>query len=208
MRQVILGNIGKKVVFLMSKVTRIGVITEDVTDYEAIRVLIKRIASVDGVGFKQKNGGGCSKIMNKCVGWATDLKRSKCDMLIVVHDLDDKDHDSLLRKLNEKLSVSPISNYYACIPIQELEAWFLGDPEGIKKAYGLSRSPKVKGFPEDIESPKEYLRDQIYSCSNKEIDYITIHNKLIAESVELSELRKRCPSFQKFSDFILSQKYA
>lgn len=185
-----------------SKISGIGVIVEDRTDFDAIRILICKTVSVDGVAFKSKVGNGCSKIKSKCVAWSRDLSNRKCNILIVVHDLDRNDYTVLHNDLSKKLSTGAIENHFIAIPVEELEAWFAADPAGIKQALNLAREPKFKGNPETIQSPKEKLRDEIFRCSNKEIAYQTSMNPRIAESVDTAVIATKCPSFKSFVAYL------
>jgi len=200
-------SIGKKATFSMSRVSRIGVIAEDTTDYHAIRILTQRIIGAHQIGFRSKNANGCTKIRSKSATWAIDLKRRGCDMLLIVHDQDDRNYDDLKAELNTKLKSSPIPNYYVCIPVEEIEAWFLADGAAVKKALGLKRAPKIKGFPETIKSPKEFLHSQIAHCSDNEIYFSPAQNQLIAEHVNIDTLISRCPSFRDFHTFVSSHDY-
>ncbi|MDB5162718.1 MAG: hypothetical protein JWN28_325 [Candidatus Saccharibacteria bacterium] len=180
----------------------IGIISEDSTDFETIRILISKIVDTDGIGFKSKVGNGCAKIRSKCVAWAQDLKNRKCDILIVVHDLDRNDHKKLKAELTSKLSLSAIRNNLVCIPVEEIEAWLIADPIGIKTSLGLKRIPRFSGNPETITSPKEKLREAIFQCSGKEIFYQTSINPRIAGSIDISLVYNKCPSFKEFYDYI------
>jgi hypothetical protein len=189
-----------------NKPAHFGIISEDPTDFETIRILVSKIIDTTGVGFKSKVGNGCAKISSKCTVWAEDLSNRKCDVLIVVHDLDRKNYDELKNDLQSKLASSAIKDHLVSIPIEELEAWLLADPEGIKSGLRLKRVPKFSGTPETINSPKEKLRDAIFSCSNKEIYYQTSMNPRIAESIDVTKIYAKCPSFKEFYDFVKSHE--
>ena len=112
----------------MSKVSAIALITEDETDYWPVRIIIERILDRNNLTFKPKFGGGSGKLVGKCLAWSRELSVKGCNLLIIVHDLDRNDAKALEDNLKTKLTNSPISNRYICIPIEELEAWFLADP--------------------------------------------------------------------------------
>lgn len=84
-----------------------------------------------------------------------------------------------------------------------MEAWLLSDPGAIKSAMKLRKTPNIKGLPENINSPKEYLGEVIRVASNGEIIYInTAHNEKIAQMLSVERAKTRCPSFVPFHDFI------
>lgn len=190
-----------------NKISKIGIICEESTDFEALKVLILKVINTKKVGFKSKIGNGCTKIRSKCVPWAQDLKNRKCDLLIVVHDLDRKNYKELYEEIDKKLSNSTFARYILSIPVEELEAWIIADPSGIKTALKLKRLPKFKGLPETVASPKEKLRDSIFQCSGKEINYQTSMNARITQSVDIEQLLQKCPSFEKFYNQLKNQEY-
>jgi hypothetical protein len=112
----------------------------------------------------------------------------------------------LNKRIKNALEPSVINTYFICIPVQELEAWFLSDPEAIKIAMNIRKVPKVVGPPEYINSPKEYLGEIIYNASGKEKIYInTEHNEKISGALSIDKAKKRCPSFTPFYSFV--EKY-
>lgn len=192
---------GKRTVSRSNNAMRIGIISEDNTDFESLKVVISKLIDIDGVGFRSKVGN-CTRIRNKCVAMAADLNNKKCDVLIVVIDQDRNDYNALKREVTNKLSSSTIARRLVAVPVEELEAWFIADPEGIKKSLGLKRKPNFSGLPESISSPKEKLRDQVFACSGNEIFYQTALNKRIASEIDYSKVYSKCPSFVEFSDFV------
>ncbi|MGD0331337.1 MAG: DUF4276 family protein [Nitrososphaeria archaeon] len=188
---------------MVKKTPKVGVIAEDESDVESITVLIHRIANNDRIGVKGRVGRGCGKLRRKCHAWAKELSQGGCSLLILVHDLDNNDLRDLRKEIGDNLNPCPITIYLICIPIQELEAWLLSDPEAIKTAMHLKRTPNVKGPPETINSPKEHLADLIDRASDKEKIYMnTKHNYQIAASISIDLTRHKCNSFVPFYDFV------
>jgi hypothetical protein len=181
----------------------IGVIAEDDSDVESVKVLVHRIANNPNIGIKKSVGKGCGKIKRKCFGWSGDLKRRGCSLLILIHDRDTNNLNDLKTKIHNALNPCPIRIFLICIPIQELEAWLLSDPKGIQTALHMKKPPKVKGLPETINSPKERLGELIRIASQGEIEYInTEHNPKIAEKISINLVKEKCPSFKPFYDFV------
>lgn len=192
----------------MSKVTCIGIIAEDNSDFETAKILIKRILNKDNLCFKKAVGNGCGKLKRKALDYVIDLKRRGCDMVILIHDLDRNDHRDLYEELMNKIENAPLDKKLICIPIEEMEAWFLGDPDGIKATFNLTRRPRFNGRPETISSPKETLGEQIYLCSNKSTIFLnTKHNQKIAERICLETVKQRCPSFKQLHTFVTAYEY-
>lgn len=204
------GIIGKRAVLnKMSKIKCIGIIAEDDSDFESSKILIKKIVRKDNLPFKKMVTHGCGPLKKKAFEHARTLKNRGCDLLILLHDLDRNEIKKLESELQNKLKSNPFfSNYFICIPIEEIEAWFLSDPEGIKKALALNRVPKVKGMPETIHSPKEKLGEYINICSNHNKIYLnTKHNQIIAGKVSIDLIKNKCISFKKLYTFLSNQKF-
>lgn len=187
----------------MSKIKGIGIIAEDSSDYESSKAIIKRIINKKNITFKKAIGNGCGKLRRKALDYAVDLKKRGCNLIIVIHDLDRNDLNILRTELEKIVDGCSKIEKFVCIPVEELEAWFLSDPAGLKDALKLKRVPSIKRPPETITSPKEFLRDLIFSCSDKEKIYInTKHNELISQSISLELMKQKCPSFQLLFDYV------
>jgi len=184
---------------------KIGIIAEDESDFLTIKTLIGRIAKKTSISTEKRIGKGCGKYISKCSKWANELSIQKCSILIMVHDLDTNDITELYENLNKALSPYYIKKYLISIPVQELEAWLLADPEGIKKALKLKKTIKVRSNPEYIVDPKEFLWDAVLKASESRKGYIdTTHNKMISEKISLDLIRSKCNSFVPFYEFVLN----
>lgn len=180
----------------------IGIIAEDISDVNTVKVLIQRIANKN-VSEKHHLGYGSGKILSKCSGWAKSLYQRNCGVLIVIHDSDTNPAQEIYNNIQKKLATCLFNKYLICIPIQELEAWLLSDPAGIKKAMNLENMPTIKGNPEDINSPKEYLERLVWTVSLRTKIYInTKHNEKIVSQISLDKVYKKCKAFQPFHKFI------
>ncbi len=190
----------------MSKIPkRVGLIAEDESDIEALKELIKRITGKPNIGFKHFVGRGCGKIKRKADDWAKQLKSRGCKVLIVIHDLDKNNHEELYKLIHDNLHPFVINDTLINIPIEEMEAWFLSDEKGLKKALNLKKSTRVFHHPETIISPKEMLGREIEKASNDTKIYLnTKHNTIIARSIDIDIVKAKCNSFKKLHDFAIA----
>lgn len=180
----------------------VGIIAEDDSDVEAARIMMRRIAKSDRIGVKRFVGKGCGRLRRKCGVWAANLRDRGCGLLIVIHDLDRRGISQVRREIEDALAPCPIDNYLICIPVEEMEAWWLADPLAIRKALGLDRTPQVKGHPEAIPSPKERIGVLVRTCSRKRKIFVnTEHNAAIASELDFDKAKK-CKSFVPFFEFV------
>jgi hypothetical protein len=180
----------------------VGVIAEDISDVDVVKVIIKKIAHKK-FGIKYFVGHGCGRLRNKGRAWAQALKERGCQLLVLIHDLDANRVDQLLSAIRQALDPSPIEEHVIVIPVRELEAWLLADHKAIEKTFKFKKTLKKIANPEAIQHPKEYLRDLISQRSERRIIYVnTAHNEKIAENCAISSL-ERCASFKPLEDFIV-----
>jgi len=207
--KVIWGITGEKAASRMSSVHTIAIICEDDSDFKSLKVIIQSITGKTNLSFKKKSAGGCGMIKRKALAWSEEFHRKGCDLLLIIHDRDRNDYNKLEEQLRSIMKTSSFKNRYICIPVEELEAWFLSDPQALKDALNLDRLPKIAGLPETIDSPKEYIQNQAASCSQNKVMYInTIHNEKIAKLISIDQMLRRAPTFKLFHDYIDSYSYS
>jgi hypothetical protein len=181
---------------------RVGIIAEDDSDVESAKVLLHRIAGRTNIGVKRFIGKGCGRVRRKCRSWALALHTKGCKYLILIHDKDRNNLEELKKDLSEAIAPSPITLHLICIPVEEIEAWWLADPAALKTAFNLRKLPKIKGHPQSISSPKELIGRLIGKYSQARVLYLnTKHNAKIAGHVNFKKL-KSCDSFVPFYDFV------
>lgn len=191
----------------MSAIKTIGIIAEDNSDFDTIKTIINKITKKN-LKYKKNIGNGCGKIKRKCRDYVDDLHRRECDLVLLFHDLDRNNFDELYRALNDEIKDCNILKKFICIPVEEIEAWFLSDINAIKKTFKIRKDFKIKGQPETIPSPKEFLQKIVYKNSNKEFIYNNVkHNIKIAENLNLELVSKSCNSYNQLESFLKLQKY-
>lgn len=189
------------------KIKKIGLAVEDESDFETVRILINRVILKEWIGFKKTLWNGCGRLHRKATDFARTLVSRWCNLIIIVHDRDDNDLDKLREELQASLDKAYHTNF-VCIPIEEIEAWFLSDTNALKVVFGLTKEPKIPWSVENINSPKEKLGECVHSCSGGSKIYInTKHNPLIAARIDINKIYNKCSSFKEFFDFLRAQKY-
>ena len=185
------------------KIKAIGLIVEDNSDFTSLKIILSRLIGKDNFTFKKAVGNGCGKMKKKALSYANILHRKGCDLVIITHDLDRNNLQDLRKELSTIMNKSNSKNKFVCIPNEEIEAWFLRDPEGIRDTFELNRIPNIKGNPEIINSPKEKLEDYVYQCSEKSKIYLnTKHNDILSTNLNLEKISKRCNSFKELKTYI------
>ncbi len=179
---------------------KIGIIAEEDNDVEVLYELTCKITAENTFSFKKFLGHGCGPIQKKCAAWAENLMRRGCTLLVVIHDLDDRNKATLFSDLNRQVQSVTFEAHLILIPVLELESWLLTDGQALKNIFKMSKTPNLPGQPETIMDPKKHLKDIVWKMAKKR--YInTIHNKKIAKEITLPALNK-CPSFQPYPAFI------
>jgi hypothetical protein len=89
--------------------------------------------------------------------------QSDTDRVVVLIDLDDQDCLDLKKRLKKLLKVcDPAPTALFRIAIEETEAFFLGDPHAVKKAFPHAKVGKIRKYKQDsICDTWELLRDVI-----------------------------------------------
>lgn len=184
-------------------VIRIGLIAEDGSDVEVLKILAKKVLG-KSVSLSYFVGKGCGPLKRKTPGWCKALWLKGCKHVLLVHDLDQNEKSSLRQNLERILQPAPQSFKAVVIPTEELEAWLLSDTGAISRALNIQKVMREIHHPERISSPKEYMGELIRKSSNGKKIYVnTVHNPLIADQLDVSKIVKKCPSFSTFNAFLL-----
>ena len=183
-----------------TKATQIGVIAEEINDVEVIYEITCKIIKEEDFAFKRFVGHGCGKVRRKCRAWARILVERGCSHIVVVHDLDDREEETLRCELEEKIADLQFIYAVVLIPVREMEAWLLSDRQALKTVFNMRRLPRLPKWPETITNPKKFLADVVRN--NSKSQYLnTIHNRRIARSISISNL-DRCASFLRYPEFL------
>ena len=181
--------------------TKVGLIAEDLSDVEVLKLLVKKLTTKT-ISFAHFVGKGCGPLKRKTPAWCKNLQQKGCTKIVLVHDLDKHDESELRVKLESIMNQSTTLKQLVAIPVEELEAWLLSDASAISSALSMPKPLKPIHHPETIASPKEYIRDIVWKLSNRKKQYVnSVHNRLIADLIDVNLIDKKCPSFNGFAKF-------
>lgn len=180
---------------------KVGVIAEEKNDIEVLYELTCKLIKENSFSFSHFVGHGCGKLRRKCGAWAQNLMERGCTLLVVIHDLDTRNESELRASLEGHIKGLAFKHSVILIPIEEIEAWLLSDPNAIKTVFKMRKVPPVPSHPERIRDPKEFLTNLV--DRNSKSHYLnTIHNRKIAAELVIGSL-KRCPSFSRYPAFLV-----
>lgn len=179
---------------------RFGVLAEDETDANVLKVIIRRTLGAH-VPVKAHAGRGCATLRNKAESWIDQLTVRGFREIIVLHDRDSRDEGELRRQL-EAIAVPREIDRHICIPVEELEAWFWADPKVIQKIGRGSGSARSE--PHRLPNPKEAL-ERLSRDVRGRPRYTTQENEALAEVLNMKLCASRCPSFQSLLHFLIQR---
>jgi hypothetical protein len=179
-----------------------GVLGEDPSDVEMVRVLIRRIADNKAVRVSIKGYEGCAQMLRKGATQLVLFRELGCKWFIVVYDADGPEWQPRYREVLDRIvKPSGVQAFAIIIPVQEIEAWVLADVECASRIFTGWRPDSVPN-PENITNPKEYL-ERLSRASDRRPRYAhATHNPRIAEYLDLAKVARKCISFAKLVQFV------
>lgn len=181
----------------------IGILAEDATDGETVKILIQRLRPDCSV--KTRQGGGCGEIRRKGAAWAKDLVHLGCTALVIACDLDRDEQGRLcdeaaLRRRLESVAWPGSLRRHLCIAIEEIEAWFWTD-QALLDRIGSPGAACAHHQPRRIPQPKEALI-RLSRDGRQRPRYATTENPRLARDLDLHACAARCPEFRALRDFV------
>lgn len=185
----------------MAKRKWIGIIAEDISDFDSLTKLIPKIKA-NGYVFRRALGKGCGRLRSKSYRFSKVLYDKGCTELIVIRDSDGEAVNKLKAEIGRALEPNPFGKHVIIIAVQELESWLLADIKAVHQVFSSQkRVPREIASPEEISSPKDFLRKFINRNYRKQ--YLnTVHNSKIAENVNIMKIVRKCPSFGDLVRFV------
>lgn len=184
-----------------------GVIGEDQSDVETLKVLIRRLANNEKLPVQTKGYSGCGEMLRKGARQLKLFADRGADRFVVCYDADRQNPERRRQEAADKVWRKARDEGVdgACcivVPIQELEAWILADLSSVSKVI-TTWNPRDVGTPELVNDPKEYL--ERLSREYQKPRYIhALHNQKIARHLDLGKIAGKCESFVPLRDFVQS----
>jgi hypothetical protein len=180
-----------------------GILGEDDSDVQTLKVLVKRLAGNESLRVKTKGYGGCGEMLRKGARQLQLFRSLNMTRFIVCYDADGPDPEPkrqlVVRKIAEPSGLE--SGWCVVVPVQELEAWILADIECAVNIFPSWRPSPIDN-PEAIPEPKEFV-EKLSRDSRKRPRYShAIHNEKMALHLDLKKVAAKCPAFKVLRDFV------
>ncbi|WP_157660238.1 DUF4276 family protein [Burkholderia ubonensis] len=180
-------------------------ITEDPTDFDAIKIIIRRIAGQPNLSVRGKGLNGAGEIKNKGAAIITAFASNETKGCIVVRDCDGLDSKGKFKSIKsdvfDKVKIKQKPPYCIVLPKHELESWYLADISCVTRVWPRWRPTEKYGHPESIAKAKEELI-RISRAKNLKPRYSTSDGASIADVMDLEVVRRKCPSFEPLHSLI------
>lgn len=181
-----------------------GVLGEDESDAEALKVLIRGLKQQASLKILALGYSGGGELLAKGSRQLKAFAAQGCDRFVVCHDADGTDPDAKRAEIMRRV-IDPsglVSSFCVVIPVQEFEAWILADLEAVSQVIPSWRPGPFKENPESIRNPKERLKWESRKQNKKPRYDPATHNPQIAKYLQIDRLRQRCPSFERLARFV------
>ncbi len=185
-----------------------GIVGEDDSDVLTLRELIIRFherARLPTASFKKHGFRGCANLLSKGARYLEMFEADGCERLIVLYDAD-RD-DPAARRQRAELEIVKVANIsipcFVCVPVQEIEAWFLADTAAVTKVIPKCGILKEYTSPELQRDPKEQLKRICLDPKTRKSLYSPpTHNEKVARCVDLDLLLSKCSSARELANFV------
>jgi hypothetical protein len=171
-------------------------LTEDPTDFDAVKAIIRRLAGDLSLPVRGKGFNGAGELLKRGAPSINAILDNNATRCIVVHDCDGDDseerHQRVVAEVFGKVKKKGV--FCTVIPKQEIEAWILADITCVTKVFPGWRPDRQYPNPETVPKAKEELI-RLSKGPNMRPRYSTADNKELANVLDLAIVRAKCPSF-------------
>ena len=145
-----------------------GIIGEDKSDVDTLKVLIRRLGEDEGIRIRPKGYEGCGEMLKKGCAQLAAFADLGCTRFVISFDSDGLDPRGRREAVLQQLVIPNSIEKKCCIviPVQELEAWILADIVAVAQVFP-SWLPKAIENPENIPSPKEHREKLSRGCKTQ-----------------------------------------
>lgn len=184
-----------------------GILAEDDSDIQTLKVIIRRLADDKTIPIRGKGFSGCGKLLKDGWKYLKSLPSLNCSRFIFAHDADQRNYREVQRQLFDSIIKPSGLRTSICllIPVQEIEAWMLADLAAASNIFP-GWTPKSVPNPESISSPQEYLEKLSRLGGGRPRFSHAVHNEKLAKHIDLLKVSKHCPSFRPLEDFVKNGK--
>lgn len=184
------------------------VLAEDTSDFNCLKILIKRLANNNSISIVGKGYNCCGDMLNKGAKLLQfyDKQKEYCKFIICY----DRDKDSAQKRYEEVISriITPSGikkpKNFICIliPTEEIEAWILADIQAVSNVIPSWQPENKHSTPETIPNPKEFLEKLSRENKPKPLYSHNTHNEKVMAHIDLDIVKKKCPSFAELVEFV------
>ena len=184
-----------------------GILAEDDSDIDTLKVLIRQLAGNDKLPIRGKGFDGCGKLIKDGWKYLKSLPDLNCSSFIIAHDADKKEPNEVRRGLIDKIVKPSGVKCSVCllVPVEEIEAWLLADIEAVSKIF-KGWNPDNITNPESISDPREFLERLSRLEGGRPRYSHATHNPQLAKHIDLNKVSKRCKSFRPLEEFVKNGK--
>ena len=179
-----------------------GVLGEDNSDTERLKVLIRRLAGNKSLPVEAKGYSGCGDLLRKGANQLMLFAELGCQRFVVCCDADGPDprerRDEVLSRI---VRPAAVERHCIVIPVQELEAWILADLPAVSRVI-TGWKPSPINNPEHVAGPKERIEKLSRDSKRRPRYHHTTHNQQVAKYLDLNKVHRECPSFRPLADFV------
>jgi hypothetical protein len=183
------------------------VIAEDSSDFNCLKILIKRLANNNAISIAGKGYNCCGDMLNKGAALLRLYDKQKgYSKFIICYDRD-KDpsqqrYEQVVVKIIKPAEINKSKKICIVIPTEEIEAWILADIQAVSKVIPSWQPENKYPNPEEIANPKETLERLSRENKPKPLYSHNTHNEQVMKHIDLDIVKKKCPSFVELTEFV------